>query len=58
MVNLPANALDSDSQTETDSSDDRHRGYHTPFPRGDALRIFRHADNSFACPVCPSTRHR
>ncbi|RCV06889.1 hypothetical protein SETIT_1G199500v2 [Setaria italica] len=55
MVTLPADAFDfdSESQIETDSSDDRHRGYPMSFPRGDALRVFRHADNTFMCPVCP-----
>uniref|UniRef100_K3ZD10 Uncharacterized protein n=1 Tax=Setaria italica TaxID=4555 RepID=K3ZD10_SETIT len=42
----------------TDSSDDRRCDYHTPFPRGDTLRIFHRADNTFACPVYPGTRHR
>uniref|UniRef100_K4A2Y1 Uncharacterized protein n=1 Tax=Setaria italica TaxID=4555 RepID=K4A2Y1_SETIT len=34
-----------------DSSDDRPRGYCTPFPRDDALCIFHHADNTFTCLV-------
>nr|TKW33032.1 hypothetical protein SEVIR_2G206400v2 [Setaria viridis] len=63
MVTLPADVFDSDSDsdslTETDSSDDRRRGYRMPFPRevSDALRIFRRTDNTFTCPVCPGTRH-
>ncbi|RCV23837.1 hypothetical protein SETIT_5G036600v2 [Setaria italica] len=60
LVTLPADAFnfDSNSQNETDSSEDHHRGYRTPFPRGDTLRVFRHADNTFVCPICPGTRHR
>nr|TKW21911.1 hypothetical protein SEVIR_4G152300v2 [Setaria viridis] len=60
MVNDSANAFDSDSesQTEMDSSDDRRRGYSTPFPRDDALPIFRRAVNTFVCPVCPAKKHR
>ncbi|RCV18602.1 hypothetical protein SETIT_3G314500v2 [Setaria italica] len=59
MAPFPSDAFDSDSesQTETDSSDDRRRDYRTPFPWGDTLRIFRHAD-TFACPICPTKRHR
>nr|TKW14340.1 hypothetical protein SEVIR_5G161900v2 [Setaria viridis] len=49
---------DSKSQIETDLSDDRRHGYRTPFPQGDALLVFCHADNTFVCPVCPSMRHR
>ncbi|RCV07106.1 hypothetical protein SETIT_1G217600v2 [Setaria italica] len=41
-----------------DSSDDRHRGYRMPFPQGDALRVFHNVDNTFACPVYPTKRHR
>ncbi|RCV11140.1 hypothetical protein SETIT_2G163300v2 [Setaria italica] len=60
MVTLPADAFDSNSdfQTEIDSSDDRHCSYHMLFPRGDALRVFHHANNTFACPICPGMRHR
>nr|TKW22477.1 hypothetical protein SEVIR_4G230900v2 [Setaria viridis] len=58
MVTLPADVFDSESQTETDSSDDRCRDYHTPLPRGDALRVFHHADNTFTSPVFPGLRHR
>nr|TKW15345.1 hypothetical protein SEVIR_5G231900v2 [Setaria viridis] len=60
MVTLPGGVIDSDfeSHTEMDSSNDRHCGYRTPFPRGDALRIFCHVDYTFACPVCPAKRHR
>nr|TKW28398.1 hypothetical protein SEVIR_3G316000v2 [Setaria viridis] len=46
------------SHDETDSFDDCCRGYHIPFPQGNALRVFRRADNTFTCPVCPGTRHR
>uniref|UniRef100_K4A2E4 Uncharacterized protein n=1 Tax=Setaria italica TaxID=4555 RepID=K4A2E4_SETIT len=49
---------DSESQTEMDSSVDRHRCYRMPFPRSDALRVFCHTDNTFACPVYPAKRHR
>ncbi|RCV31008.1 hypothetical protein SETIT_6G141900v2 [Setaria italica] len=42
----------------TPSRGDARRGYRTPFPRGDALRVFRRIDNTFACPVCPGTRHQ
>ncbi|RCV17851.1 hypothetical protein SETIT_3G253000v2 [Setaria italica] len=60
MVTLPADAFnsESESQTETNSFDDRRRGYPMPFPRSDPLRVFRHADNTFACPVCPGMRHQ
>nr|TKV94340.1 hypothetical protein SEVIR_9G287900v2 [Setaria viridis] len=60
MVTLSADAFDydSDSQIVTDSSDDHHHGYRTPFPLGDSLRVFRRVDNTFACLVCPHTRHR
>nr|TKW09874.1 hypothetical protein SEVIR_6G129600v2 [Setaria viridis] len=60
MATLPADAAASDfeSQTETDSSDDRWRGYHTPFPQGDVLRAFHHADNTFVCPICLGRRQR
>uniref|UniRef100_K3ZDQ0 Uncharacterized protein n=1 Tax=Setaria italica TaxID=4555 RepID=K3ZDQ0_SETIT len=60
IVTLPVDAFDSDSesQTETDLFDDHHRGYHIPFPWGDSLCIFCHADNTFACPICPNRRQR
>nr|TKW21226.1 hypothetical protein SEVIR_4G174200v2 [Setaria viridis] len=48
---------DSNSQTEKDSSNDHRHGYCMPFPRGDALRVFRRADNTLTCPICPGTRH-
>nr|TKW21668.1 hypothetical protein SEVIR_4G135001v2 [Setaria viridis] len=57
-VTLLADAFDSESHTEMDSYDDHHHGYHTPFTRGDALCIFCHTNNTFACPVCPTMRHR
>uniref|UniRef100_K3YYI8 Uncharacterized protein n=1 Tax=Setaria italica TaxID=4555 RepID=K3YYI8_SETIT len=41
-----------------DMSDDRCCGYRTPFPPCDALRVFRHVDNTFPCPVCPAKKHR
>nr|TKW21919.1 hypothetical protein SEVIR_4G153100v2 [Setaria viridis] len=59
-VTLPVDAFNSDSNSQTgmNSSDVCRRGYRMSFPRGDALRVFHHADNTFACPVCSSTRHR
>uniref|UniRef100_K4AKM4 Uncharacterized protein n=1 Tax=Setaria italica TaxID=4555 RepID=K4AKM4_SETIT len=48
----------SDSQTKMNSSDDNRGGYRMPFSWGNGLRVFRRADNTFACPFCPSTRHR
>uniref|UniRef100_K3Y2N7 Uncharacterized protein n=1 Tax=Setaria italica TaxID=4555 RepID=K3Y2N7_SETIT len=41
-----------------DSSDNCRHGYHVPFPRGDALNIYRHPDNTYGCPVCPARIHR
>ncbi|RCV25693.1 hypothetical protein SETIT_5G185400v2 [Setaria italica] len=58
MVTLPADAFDSNSQTETDSSDDRRRSYHTPFARGNTLCVFCRADNTFVCLICPGKRYR
>ncbi|RCV30437.1 hypothetical protein SETIT_6G094600v2 [Setaria italica] len=46
MMTLPADAFDSNSN------------YHTPFPQGDALRVFRHTNKTFACSVCPAKRQR
>ncbi|RCV06517.1 hypothetical protein SETIT_1G169300v2 [Setaria italica] len=58
-MTLPADVFNSnsDSQAEMDSSDDRRHSYHTPFPQGNALRVFCRTNNTFACPICPSTRH-
>uniref|UniRef100_K3ZNU9 Uncharacterized protein n=1 Tax=Setaria italica TaxID=4555 RepID=K3ZNU9_SETIT len=52
-------AFDSDfeSQTETDSSDDRRHRPRVPFPHGDALRVYCHADNTYRCPICPTRIH-
>uniref|UniRef100_K3YZK7 Uncharacterized protein n=1 Tax=Setaria italica TaxID=4555 RepID=K3YZK7_SETIT len=50
--------FDSNSQTKMDSFDDRRRGYRTLFLWGGTLRVFRRANNTFACPICPSTRHQ
>ncbi|RCV18449.1 hypothetical protein SETIT_3G301700v2 [Setaria italica] len=60
MVTLLADTFDSESesQTKTYSSDDRCHCYPMPFPRRDALRVFYHADNTFACLLCPGRRQR
>ena len=59
-VNIPAKAFDfvSDTQTETDSDDDYRRGYHLAVPQGAALRIIRHGDGTFRCPVCSGLASR
>ncbi|KAG2639625.1 hypothetical protein PVAP13_2KG020832 [Panicum virgatum] len=59
-VNIPSEAFDSDSetQTETDSDNDDRRGYRRAVPRGPTLRVIRHGDGTFRCPVCPSLASR
>ncbi|KAG2629012.1 hypothetical protein PVAP13_3KG315800 [Panicum virgatum] len=49
---------DSDTQTETDPDNDYRRGYHLAVPRGATLRIIRHGDGTFQCPVCPGLANR
>jgi hypothetical protein len=53
MITLPAGELDSDSdsQANIDSSEDYCHDYIPPIPRGDALRIFRHLDDMYGCPI-------
>ncbi|KAG2642233.1 hypothetical protein PVAP13_2KG052817 [Panicum virgatum] len=55
-VNIPAEAFDSvsNTQTEMDSDDDYQRGYHLAVPRGPSLRNIC----TFRCPVCPGLASR
>uniref|UniRef100_K4AKZ4 Uncharacterized protein n=1 Tax=Setaria italica TaxID=4555 RepID=K4AKZ4_SETIT len=44
---VAAEMLGAPRHKEIDSSNDRRRSYRVPFPCGDALRIYCHADNTY-----------
>ncbi|KAG2571033.1 hypothetical protein PVAP13_7KG023245 [Panicum virgatum] len=57
-VNIPVEGFDSDNQMETDPDDNYRQGYRRAVPRGPALRVIRHGDGTFWCPVCPGLANR